>query len=354
MLAPLASISINRGIMKSKATSHTMKKATKEALVKKQRGASVGSIAANLHEGSRSEYLAQYVFSSFGTAVPVPHQEDTGLDIYCTLLERDGPRAWPRAYYSVQVKSTMEPWTFPSPESVRWIIEHPLPIFLCIVLKAEARILIYPTTPRFAAWILPLHTNRLELIPGTEKRAQPIETEWKEGSSFELKAPILDFTIQQALDDTFRTQLAAVLKLWIDYDMENIFRIKCGIHQFRAPYEYETNSADVTNGDSWFGGPFPEQSLERAEAVLKELLGHITNHYYDKNKLVGATIYAMALRRLSPRYQPGEITRHNAFLHSKLNEAFGMSPPTYAYQAVDELLKMLSEKLAQHGISDTG
>jgi hypothetical protein len=81
------------------ATSRTKKKVTKKPLVKKQRGGSVGSIATNLHEGSRSEYLAQYVFSSFGTAVPVPHQEDTGLDIYCTLLERDGPRAWPRAYY---------------------------------------------------------------------------------------------------------------------------------------------------------------------------------------------------------------------------------------------------------------
>ena len=76
---------------------------------KAELGSMVGSIPANLHEGSRSEYLAQFVFSSFGTAIPVPHQEDSGLDIYCTLLERDGQRAWPRAYYSVQVKSTMEP-----------------------------------------------------------------------------------------------------------------------------------------------------------------------------------------------------------------------------------------------------
>ncbi len=56
-----------------------------------------GSLTFNFHEGSRSEYLAQYVFSSFGTAIPVPHQEDTGLDIYCTLLEREGRLAWPRA-----------------------------------------------------------------------------------------------------------------------------------------------------------------------------------------------------------------------------------------------------------------
>jgi hypothetical protein len=44
-----------------------------------------GSIHGNLHDGGRSEYIALLV-----TAIPVPHQEDSGLDIYCTLLERDG------------------------------------------------------------------------------------------------------------------------------------------------------------------------------------------------------------------------------------------------------------------------
>jgi len=89
------------------------KRSTRALSKHRNRSAAVsmtGSIAANLHEGSRSEYLAQFVFSSFGTAVPVPHQEDSGLDIYCTLLEPLGKRSWPRAYYSVQVKSTMEPW----------------------------------------------------------------------------------------------------------------------------------------------------------------------------------------------------------------------------------------------------
>ena len=100
-----------------------------------------GSLPINFRGGNRSEYLAQFVFSAFGTAIPVPHQEDTGLDIYCTLLQQEGRRAWPRAYYSVQVKSTMDPWEFNGRNSVRWFIEHPLPIFLCIVQKAEAKIL---------------------------------------------------------------------------------------------------------------------------------------------------------------------------------------------------------------------
>jgi len=330
------------------------KKAVKKRLATKQRKTSVGSIPPNLHEGSRSEYLAQYVFSSFGTAVPVPHQEDTGLDIYCTLLEREGRRAWPRAYYAVQVKSNMEPWIFDSEESVRWIIEHPLPIFLCVVRKAEARILVYQTTPRFAAWILPLHKNRLELIPGTEKRARPIETSWEEGSSFELKAPILNFTIQEALDDSFRAQLATVIKFWIDNDLENIFRIKCGNPHFQVPYEYETNTTGGIGGTSEYGGPFSEESAQRAEAVLKELLSHITTHHFKNKELVSAAIYATALRRLSPIYRPGDITRHDSFLHQELNNRFGMSPPTHVYQAVDTLRQMLVDKLAEHGISDKG
>lgn len=69
----------------------------------------VGSIAANFREGSRSEYLAQYVFASFGTAVAVPHQEDFGVDLFCSLTERIGPLSWPVEHFTVQVKSNFEP-----------------------------------------------------------------------------------------------------------------------------------------------------------------------------------------------------------------------------------------------------
>ncbi len=107
---------------------------------------------------------------------PGPAPGRHGLDIYCTLLEHEGRRAWPRAYYSVQVKSTVDPWVFEGTDSVRWFIEHPLPIFLCIVQKAEARILVYHTTPRFAVWTMPELPQRLELILGTETQA--LTAEW--------------------------------------------------------------------------------------------------------------------------------------------------------------------------------
>jgi hypothetical protein len=308
-----------------------------------------GSIAANLHEGSRSEYLAQYVFSSFGTAIPVPHQEDSGLDIYCTLLERDGQRAWPRAYYSVQVKSTMAPWVFGSPESVRWIIEHPLPIFLCIVQKPEARILVYHTTPRFAVWALPTHPDRLELIPGTETKAQTVG--WETGDRFSLKAPILNFTIQESLDSDFRTKVSEVLKFWIDYDTENLFRIKSGIHQFRVPSDYETNSTKLTG---WIGGGgrFRAESLPLALSRLKELLSLVASHYFQQKDMVSAAIYALALRQLSPMGYSGPFDPHNTHLHMELNRLMGMQSQNYVFEACDFLHKMVKDELAKHGISD--
>jgi hypothetical protein len=151
-----------------------------------------------------------------------------------------------------------------------------------------------------------------------------------------------------------RAQFANVLKFWINNDLENIFRIKCGNPHFQAPYEYETNAAGGKGGTSEYGGPFSEETAQRAEAVLKELLGHITTHRYKNKELVSAAIYATALRRLSPTWQQGDFTRHDTALHQELNKRFGMSSPTHVYQAVDTLRQMLVDKLEQHGISDTG
>lgn len=160
-----------------------------------------GSTSANFHEGSRSEYLAQYVFASLGTAVAVPHQEDTGLDIYCTLTERLGQEIWPQAYFSVQVKSNSTPWIFPNQQSVKWLIEHPLPVFLCVVDKAALALQVYHTCPRFFAWSLPPLPEKLELIPGAVGEGKC--TQWEGGTSYSISAPILAFTVSDIHKEDF-------------------------------------------------------------------------------------------------------------------------------------------------------
>ena len=180
-------------------------------------------------------------------------------------------------------------------------------------------------------------------------KAQPVEGGWVEGESFQLRAPILNFTIQEILDDTFRNQVIEVLKIWIGYDIENLFRVKCGIHHFQVPYEYETNSTKVT-GLVEQGGPFDDEAFLLAQKRLKELLRVIASHHYRKSELLSATLYAMILRHLSPHYQVGEFTPHDSNLHGTINRAFGMS--RYAYDAVDSLLQELKDELAGHAIAD--
>ena len=162
---------------------------------------------------------------------------------------------------------------------------------------------------------------------------------------------ILNFTIQEVLDRDFRAQVAEVLKFWIDYDVENLFRIKSGIHHFRVPADYETNTRKFT---AWTGqgGRFREESLLLAQSRLKELLGLIATHYYEKKDMVSAAIYAMALRQLSPMGYSGPFDPHNTHLHMELNKLFELEPPTYVFQACDSLLKIVKDELARHGIVD--
>src|SRR5258708_30927765 len=106
-----------------------------------------GAIAPNLHEGSRSEILADYLLSSWGTVTPVRRQDDYGIDLFCTLTEAVAQRARVRGYFTVQVKSTEDPWRLTDRESVEWLVHHPTPLFLCTVNKAENRVRVYQLFP---------------------------------------------------------------------------------------------------------------------------------------------------------------------------------------------------------------
>src|SRR5512139_2286171 len=124
-----------------------------------------GAIAPNFHEGSRSEVLADYLFSGWGTVTPVRRQDDYGLDLYCTLNERRGQRAFVTDYYVVQIKSSLDPWVFHDEQEVRWLVECPLPLFLGCVDKRGGTLQIYHVTPRFLVSMFGGMPQSLTLVP---------------------------------------------------------------------------------------------------------------------------------------------------------------------------------------------
>ena len=186
------------------------------------------------------EYYAGLVLSAVGTASPVPHQEDTGVDYYCTLIEHEGQRGLVTDLFTVQVKSNLEPWVFKTPESVRWLVAHLLPLFLCVVNRTEGSVSIFHTAPRFYLWAMPPLPDCVNLWPTQDEIGQC--TQWEGGTTFSLSAPILTLNVQEAEQQSFRDMAKEVLKFWISVDKANLARMVDGIHSFQMPHEYLTNS----------------------------------------------------------------------------------------------------------------
>jgi hypothetical protein len=303
-----------------------------------------GGVAAGYHEGSRSEDLAHPVFSAFGTAVRVPHSEDFGLDFYCTLMERQDRVLVPRAYYAVQVKSTLDPWVFKTSREVRWFVEYPMSIFFCVVSKRESRIRVYHTSPRFYAWAHPPLPERLELIPaeGTEGKC----TQWAGGTTFSLGAPILDFRLDQPdTDEEFRGRAAGILKYWIDVDEENLKSVRMNLRKFKMPDRYQTNILSPAGTVIVGLTTVNRDDLERSVSHLKDPLSGVTDQLFRHGDLLAAVRGMLLLRQLywDDSHLPSALLHHA----NTLNALWGSTPPRYLFEAIDALgngldVKMLS------------
>jgi hypothetical protein len=277
----------------------------------------VGAIAANLHEGSRTEYLAQYVFASFGTSVPVPRQEDAGVDLFCTLTERIGKLAWPVEHFTVQVKSTPGPLVFGTPDSVRWLIGHPHSLLLCCVDKKSLRFAVYHTFPRYLLWVRAQLPSRLELIPGEGTAGRSVQ--WEDGGRLSLGAPILDFYLSDLLEPERHAELKSVLNSWLMRDGDNLMRAKLGVRSFTMPSSYTTNSTN-------FAGLITQirynsgADLDSTRELLGEILPYAAQHFSSAGDFQAAARCALLLHHLSP----GNVL--DAFdVAMKINKALGLS-----------------------------
>lgn len=307
-----------------------------------------GAISPNFHEGSRSEYLAQYVFTAWGTVVPVPHQEDHGLDLYCTLVERVGQRAWAKSPYSVQVKSGLDAWVFEGVESVRWLIEHPLPLFLCVVDKSCGRLRVYHTSPRFFVWSLGDLPEQVTLIPTTEETGHC--TQWMGDFNLSLSAPILDVSLARLSDEEFVGGLRTVLEFWIGVDEWNLKLVRAGLRRFRMPHQYRPNDCTISG---WVeqGRTSPEdEHIKDGVVHLAEALDCLGSQLFSRGDLHGAAKAGLLYRHLSKRFGPffsdgrsdGGLTM---LFHDLLNRVPGVRQG-YLYAGIDEVERLVESTIS--------
>lgn len=200
-----------------------------------------GGIAKNAQEGTRSEYLAQYALSAFGTAVPVPHPEDSGIDIYCTLGRRVGRRFLVENQYLVQVKSTKEPITYSGSDEVKWILSHNYPFIICVVNKSTLELELFQT---LALSMLGSKKGikSLSLVfkssPTNEYFPQLIETD---NVTLYLGQPIASFCVADLAAEEKKSVIAKTIKSWIELDQENIGLKETGFTMYRVPDSWNAN-----------------------------------------------------------------------------------------------------------------
>jgi hypothetical protein len=307
----------------------------------------VGALATNLHEGSRSEILADYLFSAWGTVTPVRRQDDYGIDLYCTLTERVGQRARVEDYFTAQVKSTEDPWPLQNREAVEWLIHYPTPLFLCVVNKKETRVRVYHVFPRYYLWAMGQVPDSLELTPGSGKEGQMVQ--WTSASSYSLSAPIIEATLADLNNDDRMASLRTVFRHWVRLDRENGDRVRQGLLRFHMPPSYAVNEIPSSGiGIQQLAHASPDLIL-RGLHSLGEAVECIGGQLAQKDPEL-ALKAALLLDRLQSQYpdafkdDPLFRFRVPAFLGqfvtSRLNQAIGGN--SYRYAGLEEVERRMA------------
>src|SRR6266702_2665789 len=285
-----------------------------------------GSYAPNAREGARSEYLAQYVFSRFGTSLPVLRQEDHGLDLHCTLSERKGRRAWPVAYYSVQVKSTNRPVLFSNRESVEWLVGYPSALLLCVVnLK------------------LPEHLRLLLNAPAGVGNTLG----WDEAGNYKLGPPILEFKTDDLLKDDLFRKYREVLTYWVQCDSANVRRYQMGMRSVSLPSSYQTNEMPLPPNARYFLN-YPSIEVQaKADETALELEEWFGPMKLQSGDSLGALLVALRLRHSDPDYSQGRGSSLAMDLRraTAIEASTGVKSSDYVFAPLDRLLSELQQKL---------
>ncbi len=312
----------------------------------------VGSVARNPHTGSRSEILADYLFSGWGTVTPVRRQDDYGVDLQCTLTEAIGQRAVVTDYYSVQVKSGDGPWVFESADDIRWLFEYPTPLFLACVDKTGGTLAIYHTMSRFLAGMWP-PPKRLKLTPTGLDDGQSVG--WTDGTDFSLSAPILRVSLGDFVEERKLENLRGVLKYWVTLDTFNCDLRRIGLLRFRMPHRYRVNEVPALGGFVEQGMLRPTDSqLARAVSMLVEAVDCVGDQLRVRGDRISALCAAMLLRHLKatraaeltadPRWNLSSESPFEFSVSQELDSAVEPgATPSYVFEKIDKLIKIFRD-----------
>jgi hypothetical protein len=223
-----------------------------------------GSLQYSYRQGNRSEYLALYILSALGVVVPVPRQEDIGVDFHCTLASREGKSLKFHSPFIVQVKSASHKnvhvggidkkghWR---QKAIEWLYGQELPLLIGIADKRKHTLALYSTSNMWESFytagrpgqvsLLPDKTDENNIVPRPTSR-QP-SAEWPQGSGdgkiwdIPLGPPIVRVSIDDLEDSEKIAKYISILLERIYLEQQNITYRRLGVHYSKWVAQYTTN-----------------------------------------------------------------------------------------------------------------
>lgn len=223
-----------------------------------------GSLWYSFRQGDRSEYLALYILSALGIVVPVPRQEDIGVDFYCSLADLKGNRLTFHMPYLVQAKSrsvreisyggVSEKNTWKK-EEIDWLFSQELPLLIGMVDKEQLKLDLYSTSNIWAARYKQGNCGQVVLFPDRVDNHQQVAmpskkspaTSWPaeigDGFVWEvpLGPPVVSISIDDVEDEASLVKFRGVLSQALDLDQTNITYRRLNAHHSRWLRRFTTN-----------------------------------------------------------------------------------------------------------------
>lgn len=249
--------------------------------------ASGGVTARNTRQGFRSEYIAKYIFSAFGTAVDISSENDIGLDLLCNLTYDQNKLIVYKSSYGIQVKSEGTPFRYSGKQATTWLSKLEFPLVLVTVDKIKSRIKVYSTW-NLNRYLLGLHSDNETSYPDvltfdTSNTSSLNAPDYNKGI-IPVGKPILDFKFMDIDDSETCSNLYAVLSEWLELENKNYAIRRAGVSMAFGYTNWETNKKPSEEGEwykPYFYSPF---HTEKIMNLLTEVWPVLGLYYKESSK----------------------------------------------------------------------
>jgi hypothetical protein len=254
-----------------------------------------GLIPAIGRKGNRLEYLAHYILSAFGTAVPVLRTEDVGVDFFCALGKTEKVGITITDSYAVQLKSGEDPCLELGGQTkgktwrdyeLKWFLNLEFPLLFGVPHEEERRLDLYSTS--LARWfagrpalpylvrIRPSPPGRSDagIKPDLEGKLADIENvpEGCDGRiyEFEIGPPVVSCAVEHLNSPELVERYGGQIRKLLEYEHKNAIYRKLGL-----PYLFWVNHVETNQAWGVAYAHHPNRGVIGTNALLAELVPFI-------------------------------------------------------------------------------